>query len=155
MDNTTQEDFDGVFRFTNASDEDFKVLWNNKEYTFPAGKCSPILIANETNENIQEIRKKFAKKFATREFYKSDDYKLRASMGNTTPATYDEDAVLAPWIQQCLKPLPIAKAIVKELPKEDLQLKGSKAVTAKDGLNETFKDAAVTEVGKQSDVLTL
>ena len=37
MNNTTQ-DFDGVFRFTNATDTDFTFLWNNVEYKFKAGK---------------------------------------------------------------------------------------------------------------------
>ncbi len=48
-------DFDGVFRFTNATKEDFTALWNNKEYVFPAGTCCPIVIPDESLENIQEI----------------------------------------------------------------------------------------------------
>ena len=64
------KDFDGVFRFTNWTEEDFKHLWNNIEYTFKAGTTSPMIIANETLENIQEIRKRFAYDLAVREFYK-------------------------------------------------------------------------------------
>jgi hypothetical protein len=30
------ENFDGVFKFTNNSDEAFTALWNNKEYVFPS-----------------------------------------------------------------------------------------------------------------------
>jgi len=52
------ETFDGVFKFTNASKEDFKVLWNNKEYTFPAESTCPMIIPGEMPENVQEIRKK-------------------------------------------------------------------------------------------------
>ena len=41
------KDFDGVFRFTNATNEDFSALWNNVEYIFPAGKTVPLIIPNE------------------------------------------------------------------------------------------------------------
>lgn len=46
------ETFDGVFKFTNATDEDFAVLWNNKEYVYPANTSCPMVIANESAENI-------------------------------------------------------------------------------------------------------
>ena len=72
--NTIQQDFDGVFRFTNATADDFTVLWNNVNYTFKAGTCSPMIIKGESPENTQEIRKKFAYKLAVREFFKSEEY---------------------------------------------------------------------------------
>lgn len=110
-------DFDGVFRFTNASKEDFKVMWNSKEYTFPAESTCPLIIQGESLENIQEIRKKFAKKYAQREFEKSAEGKKIAKEGSkhVSPATYDE-AILNPWIQQCLDPLPLAAAKVAVVP---------------------------------------
>lgn len=137
--NTTQ-DFDGVFRFTNATDEDFKVLWNNIEYTFKAGTCSPMIIKGETLENIQEIRKKFAYKLATREFFKSDEYKRLAGMGNGLPPTYN-DEVLTDLIQQCLEPLPMAKAEVKETEVKPIKMKAFKPVGSKslEGLKDEFK----------------
>lgn len=114
----TIEEFNGVFRFTNATNEDFKALWNNKEYTFPAGKMTPMLIANETPENVQEIRKKFAFKLAVREFHKGEVYNKMKDQGRGHPATYDE-RILEPWIQQCLEPLPLGSMQVKDLPRED------------------------------------
>ena len=137
--NNTQQDFDGVFRFTNATEEDFTVLWNNVEYTFKAGTCSPMIIKGETLENIQEIRKKFAYKLATREFFKSDDYNRLAGMGNGLPPTYN-DTVLEPWIQQCLEPLPTDKVVVKEVEVKPIKMKAFKVVGEKSDLKEEFRD---------------
>ena len=144
------DEFDGVFRFTNATDEDFKVLWNSKEYTYPAGTSSPMIIPNESLENIQEIRKRFAYKLAVREFYKGKLYHEMSKMGGGLPPTFD-DKILQPWIDQCLVPLPKAFAQVKEMPKEKIRLSGSKAVGSKDNLNETFKDDVPETLGKMSE----
>jgi len=131
--------FDGIFRFSNNSDEDFVVLWNNKEYTFPAKTCSPMLIAGEPPENVQEIRKKFAYKWAEREWYKGSEYKKMAKMGGGLPPTRD-DKVLEPLIQLCLNPLPITPAKVKEAKKDVRRFKGSKAVSGKANLNAEFRE---------------
>lgn len=144
------DEFDGVFRFTNATDEEFKVLWNSKEYTYPAGTSSPMIIANESLENIQEIRKKFAYKLAVREFYKGKVYKDMSKMGGGLPPTFDEK-VLQPWINQCLVPLPRAQATVKEMPKDTRAFRGSKAITEKDNPNFVFKDDAPEEKGVMSN----
>lgn len=144
-------DFDGVFRFTNATEEDFTALWNNKEYVYPKGTCCPMIIPNETLENIQEIRKRFAYKLAVREFYKSKTYDTMKDQGRGLPPTFDEK-VLQPWIDQCLSPLPIARAEVNELPKDsESNYKGSKAVDENTNLNEAFKDAPVVSLGSQSN----
>lgn len=143
-------DFDGVFRFTNATDEDFVAFWNNKEYTFPAGKTVPLIIADETLENIQEIRKKFAYQLATREFYKGKTYKTMSKQGNGLPPLFDEK-ILEPMIETCLKPLPMARAEVKEAKKPVIKFKGSKAISEKDNPNFVFKDDEPTEMGKMSD----
>lgn len=134
-----KDGFDGIFRFSNTSDEDFVVLWNNKEYIFPANTCSPMLISGESPENVQEIRKKFAYKWAEREWYKGKDYAKMSKMGGGLPPTRD-DAVLEPLIQKCLNPLPIAPAIVKEAPKETRVFKGSKAIDKDANLNKEFAD---------------
>ena len=143
MENTTS--FDGVFRFTNVTDEDFVFFWNNKEYVYPAGKTTPMLIANETSENIQEIRKKAAYKLAQREFYKGDIYNTMKEQGRGLPPLYD-DKVLEPMIESCLKPLPLGQAIVKDVPKSKEVFK-SKAVTGSSNLNSEFKDEPVEELG--------
>lgn len=149
------EDFDGVFRFTNPTEEEFTFFWNNKEYIYPAMSTCPMIIANETLENIQEIRKRAAYNLAVREFYKSAKYFEMSKMGNGLPPTFD-DKILEPMIEQCLKPLPIARPIVKDLPKmSERKFKGSKAVSGKDDLNAEFKDAEIQELGKMSENFTV
>lgn len=148
----TDIDFDGVFRFTNATQEDFTALWNNKEYLFPAGTCCPMIISDETLENIQEIRKKWAYKLASREFYKGKEYNRLKKMGGGLPPTFD-DKILEPMIEQCLKPLPMARATVKQGKKkdEDRNYKASKAISDKDNPNFVFKDEVAQEKGKMPD----
>lgn len=134
------KEFDGVFRFTNATKEDFTALWNNKEYVFPAGTCCPMIIPDENLENIQEIRKKFAYKLAVREFYNSKEYQKMSKMGRGLPPIYD-DKVLQPWIDQCLSPLPIGKAKVSQGKKDnDRDFKASKAIGEKDNPNFVFRE---------------
>ena len=119
-------DFDGVFRFTNYTNSEFKAKWDNKEYTFPANKTSPMVIPSATPLEIQSIRKKFAKELAVACFYQSDKFKAMNTShlnkdGEPTggmPALYT-DADIAPFIQRCLEPLPLAQATVKDLPKDD------------------------------------
>ena len=127
-------DFDGVFRFSNPTDEDFITLWNNKEYTYPAGQTVPMIIANESLENIQQIRKYFAKRLAEREFFKTKDFrnvrngiKDKDAGRNVIPSTYNEGE-LQPFIDQCLKPLPIGKQKVKDVPTENIPAKASRPI---------------------------
>ncbi len=152
-----QKEFDGVFRFTNATDEDFKFFWNSKEYLFPAGKMTPMIIANETLESIQEIRKMAAYKLAVREFYRGnikDDvgntYTKLSKMGNGLPPVFDEK-ILESTIETCLKPLPAAKSTVKDVVKRQPKFKASKAIGERDNPNFVFKDEEVQKLGKMSD----
>lgn len=123
-DNTLPEGFTGVFYFTNFTDRDTTHKWNNVAYTFPAMKTSPMIIPTATAEEIQHIRKKFARELAEREFYHSERYKgldaqARPGSGNT-PAIYtDED--LAPFVQRCLEPLPVGQAEAKNLPRDSAE----------------------------------
>lgn len=137
--------FDGVFRFTNITDEDFVFLWNNKEYVFPAGKTTPMIIANETPENIQNIRKKCAYKLAQREFYKGKVYNEMKEQGRGLPPLYDEK-LLEPMIESCLKPLPVGNVIVKEVKTPKVKFT-SKAITNGANLNSEFKDEPIQELG--------
>ncbi len=109
------ENFDGVFRFTNFTDTDFVVAWNSVEYTFPAMKTIPMVIPDSTMQEIQSIRKMFARKLAVREFYKTP--KFISMNGQQVPAMYT-DADLEPFIQKCLEPLPVANATMKAMPKD-------------------------------------
>lgn len=134
--NVLPEKFDGTFRFTNWTGEDFVGIWAKKEYRFPAGTTSPMIIFDQTPIEIQQIRKKFAKDLAEREFYKSQEYKklvtieknpdgssrLNSSL-NANAYTLDD---LTPFIQKCLEPLASSEAIVTEVPVVPIESKLTK-----------------------------
>lgn len=134
------EDFDGVFRFTNPSKEDFIGKWGGKEYLFPAESTVPMIIAEHSPLEIQHIRKKFAKDLAEREFYKSREYaalkKQEGPFGNPTfnsikqAAAYTESD-LVPYIQKCL--IPLAPAQILSRPAEPVVDVESKLKKADDG----------------------
>lgn len=112
-------DFDGVFRFTNFTNEDFKAKWGGVEYTYPAQKTTPMIIPGATPEDVQYIRKKFAKELAIREFYKTPKFiGMNTIAPGGVPALYT-DSDLADLIQKCLEPLPAGQATVKVQPKGD------------------------------------
>jgi len=125
------EDFDGVFKFTNWTEEDFVGKWGSKEYKFPALATSPMIIPDHSPIEIQHIRKKFAKDLAEREFFKSQQYSSlhkqeRNSDGSPRlnsiqqAGTYSIET-LTPFIQKCLEPLQNARAIVTEAPKQNIE----------------------------------
>lgn len=121
--NILPQDFDGVFRFTNFTDREFKAKWDNVEYTFPAKSTTP-LVMNATPQEIQHIRKKFARELAIQEFSKSDKIKELDKLnpiGLTSfqgAVTYTDNE-LTDFVQRCLEPLSVAQAKVKVLPKQD------------------------------------
>lgn len=109
MDNILPPDFDGQFRFTNWTDEDFTAKWDNVEYTFPALKMTPMTIMSATPLEIQNIRKKFARELAVKEFYKTKKFKgMDDKKHGQNPAIYT-DSDIAPYVQKCLEPLEIGK----------------------------------------------
>jgi hypothetical protein len=119
-------DFDGVFRFTNWSDEEFVGVWGKKEYHFPAQSTSPMIIPEHSPVEVQNIRKKFAKDLAEREFFKSQSYNglISQERGPNGEAirqsfqlagTYSLET-LTPFIQKCLEPLEITSAVVTTAP---------------------------------------
>lgn len=121
-------DFDGTFRFTNWSDAEFIGIWGKKEYRFPALSTSPMIIPEHSPLEVQHIRRKFATDLGEREFFKSKGYEhLRRMEGEKIDGmlhprlnsmqmagsyTLNE---LAPFIQRCLEPLPVARAIVQDV----------------------------------------
>lgn len=124
-------DFDGVFRFTNWTDEDFVGVWGGKQYHFPAQSTSPMFIPDHSPLEIQHIRKKFAKDLAEREFPKSVAFGnlMKQERNNDgTPrlnsihqaATYTINE-LTPYIQKCLEPLTITQATVTVAPKDKIE----------------------------------
>lgn len=153
---------DGVFFFTNPGiakfkdkygnvTTDFSTLWNNKEYTFKGKTTVPLLIPNTTPEDIQNIRKQFAKNYATAWFFTTKRYQELVKKGGYIPATYNEDTEYLDVIQACLTALPKSQLEVKDLPNttED-ELKGSKAVGSKANLEKIFEDYEIPELGAQS-----
>ena len=140
MENNNEE-FSGVFMFTNPTDKERKYLWNNKEYTFPAESTVPLIIPTETLENIQEIRKRFAYKMAEERFYESEQYKKMKDMGGGIPPTFDPK-ILEPMIQECLKPLPIKRSAVKEGKKidDERNYKATKALGKNEDPNVLFRE---------------
>jgi hypothetical protein len=121
---TLPEDFTGVFYFTNWTDEEFTGAWGGKKYVYPAQATSPMIIPEHSPLEVQYIRKKFAKDLAEKAFYNSTSYnKLMTQERNPdgsprlnglhSAGTYSIDQ-LAPFIQRCLEPLPISKALVTE-----------------------------------------
>jgi len=108
--NILPEGFNGVFPFTNSSDEDYKDMWNSIEYTFPAKSTVPLIIPGEPPEGVQNIRKKFARGYAVREFYKTEKFAyMNDRERGEKPALYTESD-LEPFIQSCLEPLPMTHA---------------------------------------------
>lgn len=141
---------DGVFYFTNPGKEDWTARWNNKDYLFKAGTTVPLIIANEPPENIQEIRKRFAKRYAQHVLHQQKDFKKKEN-AQYIPATYDEDTVLAPMIQACLTPLPKSSAVVSAGPVDsEKNYKASKPVSKGANLEKIFEDYTPPELGEQS-----
>lgn len=112
--NVLPQDFDGVFKFTNYTNVDFVSKWDSVQYKFPANTTTP-MVMNFTPVEIQNIRKKFARDLAIREYYKTDSFKNKdnPNQGYRPPLYSDND--LKPFIQRCLEPLQTGYAEVKVL----------------------------------------
>lgn len=158
---TLPENFDGVFRFTNWSDQEFVGVWNKKQYHFPANSTSPMVIPEHSPIEIQHIRKKFAKDLAEREFFKGNKYELirapEGTMGNRTMSgihtagAYTMDD-LKEGIQACLRPLELTRATVTAVNEVPLEAKlsrnedGELNTTALKG-KESLKERALSGQG--------
>lgn len=147
MEDSYNDEFGGVYYFTNPTKVPRTYLWNNKEYTYQPESRSPMIIANESLENIQEIRKRFAYRMAMDRVYEGEvtpsgyDYKKAKEMGNGLPPTFD-DKILEPFIQECLKPLEIKKASVTRAKNidDDSNYRATKALDNGDNPAELFKE---------------
>lgn len=160
MEDTYNEDFSGVYYFTNPTKVPRTFLWNNKEYTFEPESRSPIIIATETLESIQEIRKRFAYRMAVDRLYEGEktqsgyEYNKAKEMGGGMPPTFD-DKILEPFIEECLKPLPIKKTGVKAAKDVDDErnYKATKAMEEGEDPNMLFaeENRNVKKLGKMAD----
>lgn len=119
---TLPANFDGVFRLSNPSATDFIGVWNKVQYKFPAGKTTPVIIPNETLENVQHITKKFARELAEREFHNSERFKKMESItppgSGLVPAPYSE-MELKEYADKCLLPLEEVRPTMAPLPPEN------------------------------------
>ena len=118
------ENFDGIVRFTNWSDEDFTGRWNSKDYLFPANTTSPLFIPEHSPLETLNIVKKFALNLAEREWGKSqwmkdslkrnqDQYGNPIKMSMQSAPSYSVDQ-LAPLIQKGLYLYEPARAQVSD-----------------------------------------
>jgi hypothetical protein len=147
MQNEINEEFSGVFMFTNPTKKDRAYLWNNKEYTFPAESTVPLIIPSESLDNVQEIRKRFAYRMAEERLYEGEktpsgfDYKKAKDMGNGIPPTFDAK-ILEPFIHECLKPLPVKRGGVKQGNQidDERKYKATKAMGKNDNPVALFKE---------------
>lgn len=136
FENILPADFDGIFRFTNWTDEEFIGIWGKKEYKFPPNATSPMIMTYHSPLEIQNIRKKFAKDLAERDFYKGQKYKqfmMSEKNSDGTPrlnsihqaTAYSLDD-LAEGIQKCLVPLQVGKVIIENVNETPIEDKLSK-----------------------------
>lgn len=160
------ENFDGLVRFTNWSDEEFVARYNSKEYALPANSTvvlSP-LMPDRSPVDLLNICKKFALDLAIREWGKSQWYKDNLKRernqdgsprgyGMSGAATYSIEQ-LAPLIEKGLYVYPVGKAKISESLRPKLEDKlsrdtegrlNSKAVKNNTGLNDMADSFAKSE----------
>lgn len=146
-----EDEDDTVFYFTNASDEDWSTQWNKIMYTFPAQRRTRMAIRGETPENVQNIRKMFAVRYAEEQYRKTKDFEKRNTpKENQRPVPYNA-TVLQPFIESCLKPLPKAKLLSEEVSsfEEDKFQGDTRPLNDKSNAPyEVFKDAPVKTYGE-------
>lgn len=107
-----------------------------------------MLIPGVTPEEMQNIRKKFAMKWAQAQWFDSKEYKKMVKDGGRVPAI-PNDKIYDPLVQMCLNPLPIKPTTSKEGPKDKRSYSGKTKPVKKDGnLNEEFKDAETESLGE-------
>jgi hypothetical protein len=152
------ENFDGIVRFTNWSDEDFVGRWNSKDYEFKANTTSPLFIAENSPLELLNIVKKFALDLAVREWGKSEWTKEALKRernvdgsprgyGMSGAATYSIDQ-LAPLIQKGLYIYDSAKAKVSEAMRPKLEDKLHTDDEGKTVTKAVKKNASMMELEK-------
>ncbi len=144
--NDVPVEFDGVFRFTNPTDEEFTTMWNSVEYSFPAHASVPLVIPSESSDNIQEIRKKFAKRLGEKYFFSSARHnelnELTKKTGIPPLVDLEKEPVFIEFVQKCLEPLPIGKMTSKAVPKSHTETtEYTKVIGEKDSLKANTTDA--------------
>lgn len=170
-------DFDGDFYFTNprgtviagnqTEEKVFIAKWGGKEYHFSPMTRAKMIIRGATPEEVNQIRKKFAKDLATEMFFETQRAKQMEGIerqANGEPvmrsihqANVYSDSDLKPYIQACLDPLPVGRVEVVDAVKERVEDKltrdedgeiVSRAVRNREPLKEkVFKDDPTSIAG--------
>lgn len=146
-------DFEGVFRFTNPTDEEFKTLWNSVEYTFPPMQTVPLIIPTESPENVQEIRKRFAKRLGEKYFFSSGRYyelnDLTKKTGIPPLVDFEKEPVFIEFVQKCLEEMPRGQATVEKIAAVETPVsEHTRVIGEKDSLkaNATEMDATLNSL---------
>lgn len=153
------ENYDGIVRFTNWTEEDFTSKWNSKEYLFKANTTSPLLMIDQTPLEMLNICKKFALDLAVREWGKTkwynDSLKRERNVdgsprgqGMSGAASYSIDQ-LAPLIQKGLYIYPESRALVKEAPRVALEDKLSRNDEGHLNTKPVKKGASMRDMAKE------
>lgn len=129
-------EFDGNFYLTNPDTEDITLFWNNTAYVFPAGQTIKMVIFDATIKDIQEIRKRWAVKIATRMFHKSVTFKkmVKDNEGKSYQTYYNEGQMIEKYVQACLEPRVLGNSVSEKKEVEPIRMsinpKTGKRVTA-------------------------
>ncbi len=160
--NVLPSDFDGVFRFTNWTDKDFIGRWDSKDYFYPANKTTPMVIMSATPLEIQNIRKKFARELAEREFFKTQKGISLASQERNADGTPKFNSIhmagqysaddMKDLIQKALTPLPSAAPTFNESPRENVEEKLSRTPKGKLRTRVLGDGESLVEQAKSGDI---
>lgn len=143
------DDDDTIFYFSNNSNEDWSTQWNKKIYTFPAQRRTRMAIHGESPENVENIRKMFAVRYAKEQYAKTKEFEKRNTpIENKSPIPYNV-TVLQPYIDSCLKPLPKGKIDVKAAEVVELPIQGdTRPLGDTSAPYDVFKDTPVKTYGE-------
>ncbi len=146
------KDYNGTLHFTNFSDDVFQARWANVEYTFPAKSTIPLVIPTLSPIETFNVRTRFAKELADREFKKSKragqlNEMNKNANGLRSAVSYTEND-LDSFIKRCLEPLPIVF-----MKSEKVQSEGEKRPKAK--VAKIVKDSKYADPTDSGDTDTL
>lgn len=147
-----EEDDETVFYFTNNSEEAWSTQWNKVIYTYPAKRRTRMSIHGATPEEVQNIRKMFAERYAQEQYMKTKDFNDRNKpLEGHYPVVYGKN-VLQPWIDSCLVPLAKAKQLTQKGEVMETSTSGSSIpLDDKSGSPyDVFKNAEVKTYGEMS-----
>lgn len=148
-----EDEDDTIFYASNPTDEDWTTQWNKVKYTFPAQRRTRMAIHGATPEEVQAIRKMFAVRFATEQYYKTKEFaKRNEGIVGQRPVPYSTK-VLQPWVNAFLTNLPKANLKKEKVESyEDEKFTGdTKPLDDTNAPYDVFKNAPVKTYGQMSD----